>query len=218
MTDTVTDTMRADVIRADAGLRLLRSAAFSAVCVAVSASGHALVSGAGLPWGPLAAGWVVTLFLVTPLAGRERSRTGITATLLCGQTVLHVLFSLGQAHAHPGHAAAMPGTHAHGMPAPLMPDPAMFAMHLAAAFVFGWVLHRGEHAIWRTVRIAVRTAGALTGPLAGMLAAVLARPAPRPPKPRIRMPRRCEEEAPRGGVVLLGHAVVRRGPPAPAAA
>ena len=91
-------------VRADAGLRTLRSAAFSAVCVAVSAAGHALVSGAGLPWGPLAAGWFVTLLLVMPLAGRERSRAGITATLLCGQMVLHALLSLGQVHADPGVA------------------------------------------------------------------------------------------------------------------
>ncbi|TDC85250.1 hypothetical protein [Actinomadura sp. 7K507] len=206
------DTMRADATRADTGLRTLRSAAFAAVCVAVSASGHALVSGAGLPWVSLAAGWFVTLLLVMPLAGRERSRTGITATLLCGQMVLHALFSLGQCRADP---VAVQGVHAHGTTVSLMPDPVMFTVHLSAAFVFGWVLHRGERAIWRTVRTALRGAGALTG----LLAVVLARPALPAPEPRIRMPRHSGDHAPRRGIVLLGHAVVRRGPPpAPEAA
>ncbi|CND48449.1 Uncharacterised protein [Mycobacterium tuberculosis] len=49
--------------RADGGMSLLRSAAFSAVCTAVSATAHAAASGAGVPWWSLLAGWAVTLFL-----------------------------------------------------------------------------------------------------------------------------------------------------------
>ncbi|WP_165488491.1 hypothetical protein [Actinomadura formosensis] len=202
-------------VRADGGMRLLRSAAFSAVCTAVSASAHSAVSGAGLPWSSLLAGWVLTMGLVTPLAGRERSRHAITAMLLCGQMILHVVFCFGQAPAQ--HAPAMPGHH--GMGVQLMPGPDMFAVHLAAAFLLGWAMHRGEHAVWRMVRISRRTAGVLAGPLAALLAAVFARPAAcRPLDPRLRPRRRFTEETGRGETPLLDHAVVRRGPPLPATA
>ena len=190
--------------RADGGMRLLRSAAFSAVCTAVSATAHAAASGAGLPWWSLLAGWAVTLCLAAPLAGRERSRPGIIAMLLCGQTVLHAVFCFGQSPAPAG--PAMPGHHG-GAGVELMPGPAMFAVHLAAAFLLGRILHRGEAALWRMVRISRRTATAL-------LAFVLARPAVvGPPDAHAGTRRRTDEETGRGETPLLDHAVVRRGPP-----
>jgi hypothetical protein len=194
--------------RADGGMRLLRSAAFSAVCTAVSATAHAAASGAGVPWWSLLAGWVVTLCLVAPLAGRERSRPAIIAMLLCGQIVLHTVFCFGQSPAPAD--PAMPGHH--GMGVDLMPGPAMFAVHLAAAFLLGRVLHRGEAALWRMVRISRRTAGAL-------LAFVLVRPVVVPPlDAHAGTRRRTDEETGRGETPLLDHAVVRRGPPVPAMA
>ena len=198
--DTVNERMRAD-----GGMRLLRSAAFSGVCAAVSAAAHAAASGTGLPWWSLPAGWLVMLGLAAPLAGRERSRPGIIAMLLCGQLVLHVVFCCGQAPAEP----AMTGHH--GMAVQVMPGPGMFAVHLAAAFLLGWVLHRGEDALWRIVRASRRTAGALM--------ALFLRPAVHcPPDVHVRVRRWFEEETGRGEAPLLDHAVIRRGPPGAAMA
>jgi hypothetical protein len=124
--------------------------------------------------------------------------------LLCGQMVLHVVFCFGQAPAGP----AMAGHH--GMAVQVMPGPGMFAVHLAAAFLLGWVLHRGEHALWRIVRASRRTAGALVG----LFAAVFLRSAAHcPPDVRVLVRRRFEDEAGRGETPLLDHAVIRRGPP-----
>ncbi|WP_432090892.1 hypothetical protein [Streptomyces sp. NRRL F-5630] len=82
--------------RAGAGLRLLRAAVFTAVCVALSALGHSTASGAGVPLGSLGLGFLLVLLVVCPLAGRERSLPGIAALLAAGQLGLHALFGLGQ--------------------------------------------------------------------------------------------------------------------------
>ncbi|MEU6669436.1 hypothetical protein [Streptomyces sp. NPDC046727] len=92
--------------RPGAGLRILRAAVFTAVCVALAACGHSLASCASVPLWTVAAGFLGALLLVVPLAGRARSLPGIAALLALGQTVLHTLFGLGQ------HGAAM----ASGMP------------------------------------------------------------------------------------------------------
>ena len=73
---------------------------FTAVCVALSAAGHALASCAPVPWWTLLAGFLGTFVLVAPLAGRERSLPAIAAALTGGQVALHSLFALG-AHAAP---------------------------------------------------------------------------------------------------------------------
>ncbi len=96
-------------VHAGAGLRLLRAAVFSAVCVVLSATGHALASGDGIPPWAVLAGWAAMLCLVGPLAGRERSLPGIAATLLTGEFGLHLVFCLGQVGAT-GAAARRPGT------------------------------------------------------------------------------------------------------------
>ncbi|MFJ4523862.1 hypothetical protein ACIP4Y_23375 [Streptomyces sp. NPDC088810] len=91
--------------RPGAGLRILRAAVFAAVCVALAACGHTLASCAGVPLWSLGAGFLGSLLLVAPLAGRARSLPGIAALLALGQTVLHTLFGLGQ---HQVTAAGMP--------------------------------------------------------------------------------------------------------------
>lgn len=207
---------------ADRGMRLLRAAAFSAVCVSASGCAHVLASGEGLSWTPLVAGWLATMLLVTPLAGRERSRPGIIATLLCGQVVLHVVFSLGQcggaaAAGHPGAASAAhaPPVHEAGasLGASLVPGPAMFALHLVAAAVLGRVVHHGDRALWRLERLSRRAAGALGRPLAALLGAALVRVPALPPCVLRADPRaRAAGDAP-GWTVALNHAVIRRGPP-----
>ncbi|MEU6590895.1 hypothetical protein ABZ923_17025 [Streptomyces sp. NPDC046881] len=82
--------------RPGAGLRILRAAVFAAVCVALAACGHTLASCAGVPLWSLGAGFLGTLLVAAPLAGRARSLPGIAALLALGQTVLHTLFGLGQ--------------------------------------------------------------------------------------------------------------------------
>jgi hypothetical protein len=84
------------VARAGAGLRLLRAAVFTAVCVVLSATGHVLAACAALPWWTLALGFVGVFALVAPLAGREHSLPSIAAALAAGQLSLHTLFGLGQ--------------------------------------------------------------------------------------------------------------------------
>ncbi|MER6082058.1 hypothetical protein [Streptomyces sp. NPDC001833] len=82
--------------RTGSGLRLLRAAVFAALCVVLAAAGHTLASCATVPLWTLGAGFLGTLALVAPLAGRARSLPGIVAVLAVVQTVLHALFGLGQ--------------------------------------------------------------------------------------------------------------------------
>ncbi len=88
--------MSTSVARAGAGLRLLRTAVFTAVCVVLSATGHVMASCATVPWWTLALGATAVFGLVAPLAGRARSMPAIAAALACGQLALHALFGLGQ--------------------------------------------------------------------------------------------------------------------------
>ncbi|MFE7117772.1 hypothetical protein ACFU99_20385, partial [Streptomyces sp. NPDC057654] len=80
----MTASATAPVARAGADLRLLRTAVFTAVCVLLSAGGHAMASCASVPAWTLAAGFVVLFAAVAPLAGRERSLPGIAAVLTAG--------------------------------------------------------------------------------------------------------------------------------------
>jgi hypothetical protein len=268
-------------VRAGADMRLLRAAVFSAVCVTLSAAGHSLASGGGIPLWALLAGWGGVMCFAAPLAGRERSLPGITVALLGGELGLHLLFSAGQGCVAPagssrsvnaGAIMALAGrllcndhlrgltpqsaarivrqtgispasTAAHAMP-PMsgMPtsagapgaltmamshaalcSPFMLAGHVAAAIALGWVLRRGESAVWRMVRLSAQTAGQIaallplatvlvlirafalvTGVLEGRLSAV-------------RVPR-TDDGTGQPGSVTLQHSVVRRGPPAALAA
>ncbi|MDQ0775861.1 hypothetical protein QF026_004327 [Streptomyces aurantiacus] len=82
--------------RTGGDLRVLRAAVFTAVCVVLAAAGHAIASCATVPLWSLGAGCVVVFAVAAPLAGRERSLPGIAVLLAAGQTVLHMLFGLGQ--------------------------------------------------------------------------------------------------------------------------
>ncbi|MDF3291928.1 hypothetical protein [Streptomyces silvisoli] len=256
-------------MRAGADLRLLRAAVFSAVCVTLSAMGHAMASRAGVSLWALVAGWAGVLCAVGPLAGRERSLPGIAATLLAGELGLHLLFCLGQGysmavppkrpdgvvalaerlicdarptyltpqsairivrqagidptkvmgsvHGMPG-MTGMAGHGAHVMSLAAMFTVPMLAAHLVAAVVAGWVLRRGEAALWRVVRLPGVVAEHLSVllPLVGLLtvvralalvasllercSAALGRPAVRCGAKRLR-------------AVVLRHVVIRRGPP-----
>ncbi|GCB47786.1 hypothetical protein SNL152K_5095 [Streptomyces sp. NL15-2K] len=84
---------------------MLRTAVFAAVCVVLAAAGHSLASCATVPLWTLGAGFLGVVLVVAPLAGRDRSLPGIAALLAVGQTVLHVLFGLGQHGTAAGAAA-----------------------------------------------------------------------------------------------------------------
>ncbi|RII11917.1 hypothetical protein DSC45_26830 [Streptomyces sp. YIM 130001] len=89
--------------RAGAGLRLMRAVVFAAVCVVLSAGGHALASSHTVPLWTVGVGFLASLGLVVPFAGRARSLPGIAAALAAGQLALHVVFGAGQ---HGAAAAA----------------------------------------------------------------------------------------------------------------
>ncbi|MFI9720896.1 hypothetical protein ACIHFE_14780 [Streptomyces sp. NPDC052396] len=256
------------VARAGADLRLIRAAVFTAVCVLLSAGGHALASGMSVPLWTLAAGGLAVFAPAASLAGRERSLPGIAAALALGQLALHALFGLGQrgmappaprpdgggAHGplagfagrllcnqHPplspdqarrviSNAGLDPMAHQAGtaMPAPAGPSaghdalahllplsPQMLLGHLLAALTLGWLLRRGEAALWRLVRLSARGIAefapvrALRAALT-LIRALLGRSAEEPAAPVRRGERRERRPA---REPELQHFVIRRGPP-----
>ncbi|MFJ7064278.1 hypothetical protein [Streptomyces sp. NPDC101115] len=76
--------------------RLLRAAVFTAVCVVLSALGHALAACAGIAAWSLVAGFLGVFGITVLFADRERSLTAIVGALTVGQLGLHALFGLGQ--------------------------------------------------------------------------------------------------------------------------
>ncbi|MFD0371673.1 hypothetical protein [Streptomyces sp. NPDC127114] len=76
--------------------RLLRAAVFTAVCVVLSALGHALAACAGIAAWSLVAGFLGVFGITVLFAGRERSLPEIVGALAVGQLGLHALFGLGQ--------------------------------------------------------------------------------------------------------------------------
>ncbi|MET9690923.1 hypothetical protein ABZY81_20980 [Streptomyces sp. NPDC006514] len=262
---------------AGAGLRLIRAAVFTAVCVVLSATGHALASCATVPWWSLCLGFLAVFAVAAPLAGRRRSLPGIAAGLATGQLGLHAMFGLGQ---HSAAAAQAPagsadaslaelaarlvcggnsvplspadarqileaagldpaalaeqaaqagqvvaqghGAHAHvaravtAAPATGLFSPAMLAGHLLAALAAGWLLGRGDAALFRLVELSRRSAEATPiRPLRAALAFVralgagLPGSATRTPQD----PRTGSDPAPCTGREALQHTVIRRGPP-----
>ncbi|MGW0789977.1 hypothetical protein ACWD04_17395 [Streptomyces sp. NPDC002911] len=88
--------MSMPVARAEAGMRLLRTAVFTAVCVVLAAAGHSLAAGVGVSGWSLLAGFAGVFAVAAALAGRERTLLSITAALATGQLALHVLFGFGR--------------------------------------------------------------------------------------------------------------------------
>ncbi|MFF5719509.1 hypothetical protein [Streptomyces buecherae] len=275
------------MVRAGAGLRLLRAAFFTTVCVALTAGGHVLASCAAVPGWTLGVAWLVTFAVVAPLAGRQRSLPGIAAGLAAGQLVLHSLFALAQrgvaglpavGHTHGDGAQALPpgvasdsadgrlivlaarlvcdepgqisvkkarrivgdsgldperhaqagadvagaARHASGSVLDaVLPSLPMLLGHLLAALAAGWLLRRGDAALWRVVALSaaparevadaalVRTLRAAFA-LVGAVCAGLSRSTV---GPRPWAARATGETPARPQVLALHHAVIRRGPP-----
>ncbi|MFB7463804.1 hypothetical protein ACFCZ1_09895 [Streptomyces sp. NPDC056224] len=262
---------------AGTGLRLIRAAVFTAVCVVLSAAGHALASCATVPWWSLFAGFLVVFAVAAPLAGRRRALPGIATGLAAGQLTLHTLFGLAQHGAtaartpvgasdgslpelaarlvcggnsvplSPADAsrilesagldpAALTGqlaqagqfaaqghsAHAHvvqaaaAAPATGLFSPAMLFGHLLAALAAGWLLGRGDAALFRLVELSRTSAEATpVRPLRAALAFVRALGAGLPGAPaRTRqIPRTEADPAAATGREALHHSVIRRGPP-----
>jgi hypothetical protein len=220
-------------------LRTARAAVFAAVCVSVSAAGHVWMSGPSIP------AWALCVAVLSvggagyALSGRQRGFASIAPLMLTGQLGLHLLFAAGQ-HTVGGTMAAMPGmpdmsriimprpvpasawlcggamtasgaSPGHGMAATMAwmtayGSAGMIAVHAAAGLLAAWWLCRGEAAVFRLLNSFARFAlpllmlawpGALTVPDLTAGVAVDA-----------------HERAPSGRVLLV-HALVRRGPPAP---
>ncbi|MFD6276898.1 hypothetical protein ACFWFI_15175 [Streptomyces sp. NPDC060209] len=271
--------MSMPVARAGAGMRLLRTAVFTAVCVVLAAAGHGLAAGVGVPGWSLLAGFAGVFTATALLAGRERTLLSITAALAAGQLALHILFGLGrhapatstgsgddslirfaaglvcgagpaqlsageahrivttagldpaavaQGHTHlASGAAAAPDAASAADPTVLatvmsgLPSLPMFLGHLLAALATGWLLRRGEIALFRLARLSAQggrqlAAGARLRALRAAMALVRTlraglqgRPTtgPRPLRSAVDAP------APATGDPLQ-HMVIRRGPPA----
>ncbi|MFJ2090435.1 hypothetical protein ACIOEW_14395 [Streptomyces sp. NPDC087901] len=260
--------MTTSVGRAGAGMRLLRAAVFAAVCVALSAAGHALAACATVPWWTLLAGFLGILAVAVPLAGRERSLPSIAAALAGGQIILHTLFGVGTHTASPrvpagedalirfaaslvcgagpdrlnatdAHrivttagidpASVTEQTHQHlttatsvgsaGL-AGMLPDLPMVLGHLLAALAAGWLLRRGEIALFRLARLSLHgaqqvAAGARLRALRAALVLVAALRAGLPGGPATgpRIPRTAVDAPSPATGDPLQHMVIRRGPP-----
>ncbi|MEV7006773.1 MFS transporter [Streptosporangium sp. NPDC051022] len=182
-------------MRARLPLRLARTAAFSAVCVALAAFGHLAAGGSGpAPWA-VTAGGVAVMAVTAALAGRERSTAVISTGLSAMQLFLHELFAFGDPA---GISLTM---HAHGKG--LSESLGMLIAHLTATLITGWWLARGEAALWTLLRAAGRRLGAMLRLL----------PLPAIPSAPRAVPAAAVVAPARG---LLRHSVSRRGPPLPA--
>ncbi|MFJ1928061.1 hypothetical protein [Streptomyces sp. NPDC088131] len=265
--------MSTSVGRAGAGLRLLRAAVFAAVCVALSAAGHAMAACAAVPGWTLLAGFLGILAVAVALAGRERSLPSIAAALAGGQIALHTLFGVGthtatprpaagddslirfaaslvcgagpdrlntadarrivttagidpasvtaQAHQHMAAAPSggMAGSGEAGLAA-MFPSLPMLLGHLLAALATGWLLRRGEIALFRLARLSAHgaqqiAAGARLRALRAALVLVSALRAGLPGGPATgprTLRTAVDAPAPATGDPLQ-HMVIRRGPP-----
>ncbi|MFJ8882193.1 hypothetical protein ACIRJR_02130 [Streptomyces sp. NPDC102402] len=264
--------MSMPVARAGAGMRLLRTAVFTAVCVVLAAAGHGFAAGASVPGWTLLAGFAGVFALAAALAGRERTLLSITAALAAGQLALHVLFGLGRhtptaaagsgddslirfaaglvcgagpAQLSAGEAhrivttagldpAAVAQGHTHGLPGAAsaadptaltmvtscLPSLPMFLGHLLAALATGWLLRRGEIALFRLARLSAQggqqlAAAARLRALRAAVALVRALRTGLPGRPTtgpLPLPRSSDAATPATGDPLQ-HMVIRRGPP-----
>ncbi|GAA4922418.1 hypothetical protein ACFPM3_02380 [Streptomyces coeruleoprunus] len=174
-------------------IRVLRAALFAAVCVTLSAIGHASQSAHDVPAGSLLLAFGATGALAWLAAGRRRGPVAMGTGLLAVQGVLHVTFAGGLEDHHHAHEGAVDSL-----------SSGMLAAHVLAAAVCALWLARGEAAFLGLARTAFT-------PLRPPLTAVRLPAAPRPPRPRPRTADRLHHG------VVLAHTLSRRGPPVLAA-
>ncbi|MFF3563916.1 hypothetical protein ACFYXS_28090 [Streptomyces sp. NPDC002574] len=116
-----------------------------------------------------------------------------------------------------GHMSGMAGmTHAHAESTMLAYSLPMLLGHLLAALAAGWLLRRGEAALWRMVALGVRGLAELTGAaLRQAVALVRALVAGALTAPSVTGgPRRRAADSGPPRTAALRHSLARRGPPA----
>ncbi|MGY0056832.1 hypothetical protein ACWY4P_09735 [Streptomyces sp. LZ34] len=219
-------------------LRALRAAVFAAVCVLLAALGHALMSGAAVPWWVIGAAVPVTGGAAWCLTGRERGPLAVVAATVGAQTALHAAFMLAQgamAGASTGTGTAAPsGTAPMRMPmsSPMPMSTPEHAHHMAHAHdaMASAPLPGGQGygalGMWSAHLLAALLCGMwLSGGeqaafrLVRTLAVGLFAPlltllygAPRvPARPRVRAVRHGGSQRLR--LLLLAHVIATRGPP-----
>ncbi|GAB2583045.1 hypothetical protein GCM10027168_14690 [Streptomyces capparidis] len=206
------------------GLRLVRSAVFAAVCVAVTGLGHALMSDDAVPRWVVGGAFAAVASASWWLTGRERGPVAVTAATVLTQLTLHAAFAASAPPAGPAPASAAavaePGAHHAAHTAALSghlhtatepgSSAGMMLAHVLAGLLCGLWLARGEAAVFLLGR-ALAACLLARLELAGRFLTGLAvhRP-PRPPRPPVRVPRRLRD-------LLLRHLLTRRGPPVPSA-
>ena len=181
-------------------LRLVRAAAFTAVCLGLGVVAH-LFSGGTVAPHALALGLPVVFAAALPLSGRERTLRAILPLLAALQVALHMLFSLSAAP-----LPAAPSSAVHVLAGHLMTGHAHAGPGFGMMLGHGWAvvltslwLARGEAALWALLRrLTVRLARIAAAPAAPVFTPLVS---PHPDEPR--MPRSA---TPR-------HPVTRRGPP-----
>ncbi|QFY08838.1 hypothetical protein GBF35_21090 [Nonomuraea phyllanthi] len=129
---------------ASSALRLARAVVFATVCGAVSAAGHALAGGGLVPFEVYLAGVLAALGLAYLIDGRERGPAAVLTATVSTQMVLHQLFD----RLAPASAPSM--AHGHAAAAPTA---GMALVHLTAAALTAWWLHRGERALWLVIHL-----------------------------------------------------------------
>ncbi|WP_017622494.1 hypothetical protein [Nocardiopsis chromatogenes] len=143
-------------------LRTARAAVFTAVCVGISAAGHAATSGHGIPAGGLLAAALPVFGLAYAGTARERGFGAVAVWLGWIQLALHTLFALAQSSGgHHGAAPAASGASAGsadlaaGAGASVLTGGVpMIAAHVAATAVAAWWIRRGEAAAFALARYA----------------------------------------------------------------
>ncbi|MFD3453974.1 hypothetical protein ACFWVC_17585 [Streptomyces sp. NPDC058691] len=119
--------------------------------------------------------------------------------------------------AHMSGMSGMSGmTHAHAESTMLAYSLPMLLGHLLAALAAGWLLRRGEVALWRLITLGVRGLAELTGAAlrhaVALMRALVSEALTTPSAAAV--PRRRAADSGRPRTVLLRHSLARRGPPA----
>ncbi|MEV8017497.1 hypothetical protein AB0O76_14360 [Streptomyces sp. NPDC086554] len=190
--------------------RLTRSAVFAAVCVSVTAPGHALMSDHALPAWAVWSAFAAVAAAAWCLTGRARGALAVCGASVLTQLALHAVFTLSQTAAGPAPSTATrhSGTGmAHMRTGDTEPAfgawAGMTSAHAVAGLLCGLWLWRGEAAARRLGR-------ALAAFVFAPLDRAVQGPSPMPgrrPSVALQLP------LPRPQLPLLRHVVSRRGPP-----
>ncbi|MEU4999982.1 hypothetical protein [Streptomyces sp. NPDC021622] len=198
-----------EIRRGSAG-RLTRSAVFAAVCVSVTAPGHALMSGHALPAWAVWSAFAAVAAAAWCLTGRARGALAVCGASVLTQLALHLAFTLSQASAGPCPAgtqrhsgAGMAHMHTADTEPAFGASAGMTSAHALAGLLCGLWLWRGEAA---ALRLGRALAAFVFAPLDRAVQGSSPLPGRRPSVALPLPPRRPQ-------LPLLRHVVSRRGPP-----